>query len=857
MQPQHLRDVLRHFRWVVVAHALLTMGALWQSAWAAEASPEPVSTLVVALDDNYPPYVFRDSTGKLTGYLVDVWKLWEKKTGVQVNLRASDWEMAKARMQSHEATVIDTIFQTPERDKVMDFTLPYAQIPVFIYAASSIGGITDLEHLNGFLVGAKAGDACVDNLKKGGVAAVKTYSNYETLVQAAIAGQVRIFCLDEPPANYMLYKNHAEDLFNKAFQLDEGAFHRAVHKGDKATLALLNRGFEAISQREYQMLRDKWMGTRLLNTTQLQYISYGALASLICGAGLLLWGATLRRKVKQRTSDLDAERMRLHVLLTAIPDLVWMKDISGVYRFCNPVFERFFGAKEAAIVGKTDYDFVNKDLADSFRAHDQKAIAAAKPSVNEEWITFADDGHRALLETTKTPIRDASGRTIGVLGVARDITARYASEEQIRHLAFYDPLTTLPNRRLLADRLQQALAASTRNGKQGALLFIDLDHFKTLNDTHGHEGGDIILKEAANRISNCVREGDTVARLGGDEFVVMLENLAEESMEAANQAEWVGEKILRTLNEPYQLLSESYTSSASMGITLFDAHGNSSEDLMKHADMAMYQAKSAGRNQWRFFEPRMQAEVTSRAALEADLREGLKRQQFLLHYQAQIAEHHNITGAECLIRWLEPKRGLVPPLDFIALAESSGLILSIGKWVLETACAQLRLWEEIPEMCELTLAVNVSAKQFHQSDFEQQVMQVVQRSGIKPQRLKLELTESLLISDVEGTIAKMHALKAHGIQFSLDDFGTGYSSLSYLKRLPLDQLKIDQSFVRDLLVDENDVSIAATIVALANTLGIDVIAEGVETSAHRDKLAELGCFSYQGYFFRETLHNSP
>ena len=324
---------------------LCLVGLIPRSAVAlAPVATTAPNTLTVAMDDNYPPYIFRDSNGTLVGYLVDYWSLWERKTGVRVDLQASDWDLAKTRMQTHQAQVIDTIFQTPEREKTLDFTPAYAQIPVSIYTHSGIGGIASLDHLRGFLVGVKAGDACIDTLKNAGVSTLQSYPNYETLVKAAVAGQVRIFCLDEPPANYLLYRDHAEGSFNKAFQLDTGAFHRAVHKGDVQTLALLNRGFAAITDDEDQALRNKWMGTRLAGPAYARYLVYGLLAAALIGTLLLLWGAMLRRRVAQRTTELDAERTRLRNLLEAIPDLVWMKDVDGIYRFCNPTFERFFVA---------------------------------------------------------------------------------------------------------------------------------------------------------------------------------------------------------------------------------------------------------------------------------------------------------------------------------------------------------------------------------------------------------------------------------------------------------------------------------------------------------------------------------
>jgi diguanylate cyclase (GGDEF)-like protein/PAS domain S-box-containing protein len=1083
--------------------AFLLLCAAWTAPCVATTTvaSAPVAPLTVALDDNYPPYIFRDASGALNGYLVDVWQLWESKTGVPVELLGSDWDQAQARMQTHQARVIDTIFQTPEREKTLTFTPPYAQIPVAIYTHAGIGGITGPASLRGFLVGVKAGDACIDTLQQAGVTMLQPYPSYEALVQAAMAGQVRIFCLDEPPANYLLYKNNAEALFKKAFQLGSGEFHRAVRLGDVATLALLNRGFAAISDAEMQALHDKWMGHRLTLSPYVPYLAYALLAGSLLGAVLLLWGTLLRRSVRQRTTELEAERARLRVLLEAIPDLVWMKDGAGVYRFCNPMFERFFGARESEIVGKTDYDFVDKALADFFRAHDLNAIEAGQPSINEEWITFADDGHRALLETTKTPVRDAQGVLMGVLGVARDITGRKqiqqalqesesrlhtildsveafiyikdrnyryqyanksvrelygkpmeeiagredadffdaktaanlrindrcviehgervaleevntnsrnavtsayltvklplrdkdghvyalcgistditehkkvesslriaaasfesqegmlitdasniilrinqsfaemsgysvqevvgqmpsmfasgrhgadfyaamwasihtsgswqgeiwdrrkngeiypkwmtitavkgsdgavtnyvathtditerkAAEAQISHLAFYDPLTLLPNRRLLADRLQQALAASARSGRDGALLFIDLDHFKTLNDTLGHDKGDLLLQEVARRLAGCVREGDTVARLGGDEFVVMLEDLSAQRHEAASQTETVGEKILTALRRPFDLNGNAYSTSSSIGITLFDAPHNRIDELMKRADLAMYQAKAAGRNTWRFFDPAMQAEVSARAALEVDLRAGLQQGQLVLYYQPQLDAAGCVTGAESLVRWQHPQRGLVSPAEFIPLAEATGLILPLGHWVLETACRQLAQWASDPARAALCVAVNVSAGQMHQRDFVEQVLAVLAVSGANPKRLKLELTESLLLDDVEGTIAKMQRLKALGVTFSLDDFGTGYSSLTYLKRLPLEQLKIDQSFVRDVLTDPNDAAIARTVVALAHSLGLAVIAEGVETEAQRDWLASQGCHAYQGYLFSRPL----
>ncbi len=555
--------------------------------------------------------------------------------------------------------------------------------------------------------------------------------------------------------------------------------------------------------------------------------------------------------IAQRTMEIAASQSKLKATLEAIPDLMLEMGLDGTYHdYHAPRSNTSFPPAEF-FLGKKVNDVLPPDAA--------QAVMAALNEANEQGHS---EGREFALQTSKgdfwfeISLTRKHGTTNGeprFIVLSRNVTQRKASEEEINKLAFYDPLTNLPNRRLMVDRLRQALAISARSGRIGALQFIDLDNFKTLNDTQGHDMGDLLLQQVAKRLSECMRQGDTVARLGGDEFVVMIEELSKIRDEAAAQAEVIGEKILSTISVPYKLAGLEYQITPSIGITLYSDQHQSTDELLKQADLAMYQSKSAGRNTLRFFDPAMQAVITTRVKLETDIRQGILKGQFVLYYQPQINREGRIVGAEVLLRWPHPERGMVSPAEFIPLAEDTGLILPLGNWVLETACTQLALWAADARTQHLTLAVNVSARQFRQPDFVEYVLDLISYTGVNPRRLKLELTESLLVNDVEETKLKMTALKARGVGFSLDDFGTGYSSLSYLKRLPLDQLKIDQSFVHDLMTDPNDAAIALAVITLGHALGLTVIAEGVETQAQRDHLHSQGCDAYQGYLLGRPM----
>ena len=557
---------------------------------------------------------------------------------------------------------------------------------------------------------------------------------------------------------------------------------------------------------------------------------------------------------KQTETTLRDSEDRFRILTQLSSDWYWEQDAQHRFVMLSGAVSASTGLSTLDFIGKTHWELPSQNLTQQDWARHRQVLESHQEFRDLE-IRWPDAAGRMHWSSVSgAPMFSATGVFRGYRGVGRDVTAQKLAAEQIHRLAFYDALTGLPNRRLLQEQLKKTLQLNSRHRLRGALLFIDLDNFKTLNDTLGHDVGDVLLQQVAGRLGTCVREADTVARLGGDEFVVVLDDLSEDALDAASQAEAIGKKILATLNAPYQLAGRLHRSSPSIGITLMGESDQSVDDLLKQADLAMYQAKAAGRNTLRFFDVAMQSEVDSRVAMESDLRDGLQGGEELeLHFQPMVDVQGRIIGAEALVRWQQPERGLVMPADFIPLAETTGLILPLGKWVLNTACNQLALWAQDPRTAHLTLAVNVSARELREPDFVSQVAKALQRSGASAQRLRLELTETVLVHHVEDIIVKMGELRQLGVGFSLDDFGTGYSSLSYLKQLPLDLLKIDHSFVRDVLNDPNDAAIARTIVGLGKSLGLSVVAEGVETQAQRDFLADIGCFIYQGFLFADPM----
>ena len=1108
--------------------------------------------LTVVLDDNYPPYIFRDDQGILNGYLVDSWKLWEIKTGIPVKLLASDWVVAQQRMRDGQADVIDTLFKTKERESIYDFSPPYATIPVAIYTQDKIGGIIDTDALRGFLVGVKAGDACIGRLGAEGLHNLQAYASYDALIQAAIKGDVRAFCMDEPPANYLLYRDHADQNFRLAFRLYSGDFHRAVKKGDQATLALLNKGFSAFTPAEERSLREKWMGSPLVSDNQIRLIAYALLAVLLIGGLLMLWVFTLRKMVRQRTDDLSAT-------IQAIPDLLFELDLDGRYHQCHSYTKGLLVAPIEELIGKTVRDVMPAEAASvclsalrqahdegyasghqieltvqtgrhwfelsvarkgtqtgadarfillarniterkvaearlkqqsqqlrvisqatreinaeldtplilrklvataldltgathgtagvlregkmtfgeynlrgqlipieyGFSAgegiagqimatkkhylcndahHDPKAVAdfrqaqgfvslLATPVISRhgellasfeiynksggfddtdvqlmtgladsaavalentailaaqrrveaelrdseslkslvlnstsnaiiatnsnglitvfntgaermlgypaseliglqtpelfhdpeemerraqllsqelgreikgfdtfvakalmrdtldenEWTYIRKDGSRFAGHLSVTTIKDEAGRACGSLGIITDISAHKDSAAVIRRLAHYDLLTNLPNRALLSDRIEFMLGRSKRNDEQFALMFLDLDRFKNVNDSLGHLIGDELLIQFAGRLKSALREEDTISRLGGDEFILLIPETDSDG------AARVATKLLELTARPYHIGPHELTCTSSIGVALYPADGDSFETLSMCADTAMYRAKKAGRNTFRFFTNEMQKSSARALQIENALRRALESGELSLVYQPQMSLADNrIIGTEALLRWKHPGLGPLSPAEFIPIAEDSGLILPIGEWVLRTAVRQMRAWLDAGLPIEL-ISVNLSAIQFRQSSLIQNITKILAEENLPAEFLELELTESTAMDNPTAAMAIIDSLHELGIRMAIDDFGTGYSSMSYLKRLRANRLKIDQSFVQDLFSNPEDEAIVTAIISLARILGLRTIAEGVETAEQLAFLRDKGCDEIQGYYFGKPL----
>jgi diguanylate cyclase (GGDEF)-like protein/PAS domain S-box-containing protein len=842
---------LKHWRLVVQWGGLL-LAALLPAIWAQAADP-PTRTVRVGVYENAPK-LFLGQAGQPSGILGDVLMAVAARERWNVVAVPCEWQACLDALGRAEIDLMPDVAYTEQRAQIFDFhkvpaLLSWSQL--YKLKGAPIQAITDL---HGKRIAVVTGSIQAPFLEK----LLDSFAVAATLVQVDSFEQgfeqVRLRNADAVAANRFF-----GDLQASRFNLEPTAvvfqpvqlYYATSKDKNGPLLAAIDRhlsAWQVQSDSPYAEALKRWLQTApdFVTPAYLWWILSGLFAALLLALALNAW---LRHQVVQKTAHIRADEERLNTILNSVDAYIYIKDAQLRYQYANSRVAHLFGCSAEQVIGQTDSAFFDEVTVAKLRAHDLRVIEQGE-RVEEEEINRSIDGQvtQSFL-SVKLPLRDSQGRIYALCGISTDITKRKQAEEAIHQLAFYDSLTGLPNRRLLQDRVQQLLSSLARVPQSAALMFMDVDNFKDINDTLGHDVGDELLHQIAERMRECVRAQDTLARQGGDEFVVMLVNLSTRPGEAAQQAQQVAQKLLVRLGEKYQLSSQTCQTSVSIGVVLIDGPTDTREELFKQADMAMYQAKAAGRNTLRFFNPEMQAQVVARTTLEADLRWALAHDEFVLYYQPQVDDQGQTLGFEALLRWQHPMRGLILPAEFIAVAESSGLIVALGAWVLRTACLQLQAFSQQAAHSHWSIAVNVSAAQFRQPDFVARLQTILLQTGANAARLELELTESQLVDDVLDVMSKMDALGDVGVRLSLDDFGTGYSSLAILKRLPLNQLKIDQAFVRDMLDDPQNVSIIRAIVTLGESLGLAVIAEGVENMVQRDALRALGCHHFQGYLF--------
>jgi len=1092
--------IIRGFTAIVLAAAVaavVTAAGAFDSAASTGTHGARPEIIRVATARHYPPFQFLDGNGKAQGYEADMWRLFQAHTGIRVELLPMDWEAAQQAVLSGRADVIDMIYRTPAREAQYDFSRPYASQPVGIYVERGIRGVRDVATLRGFPVGVLRGDACAERLQSMGLRYLQQYGSYEDLVDAAVQGSLRIFCMDQYPADYYLYRDDARTRFYRAFVLYTGEPRWGVRKGNLSMLHAVERGMASITPDERARLQARW----LEHPTTLKSYLYTARIALAITVALIalmmFWVWTLRRSVARRTRELGAEQGNMRALFDASPDAMWVTDCRGVLLKCNERATHVFGMPPEKMIGYTaaqamdaangtfasasqamnlavlqsrqrqravlplalpggstlDLDVIKvplyasdgevrgvlntaRDISERLQTEERlrlwahafqhatfavamfdartKRITAVNPAfarergytpeemvgmpvdalypedLLEERRRVRDDINKldhAMTETEQVtrdgrrfPVlldisitHDANGEAQYVIVYAQDISDRKRTESELRlaavafqsqaalmvmdadrviqrvngafasltgyepdqaigqpfsllrsrhhdepfhqhmweqvqrdgiwqgeqwiqvrqgqpkviravvsavadavgrathyicsmidltsereahasvdHMTFFDSLTDLPNRHFLHGRLQHLLEDGDSRG--GALLMFDLDHFKRVNDLRGHAAGDALLALIAQRLRHLQDDRFVLSRFSGGTFALLAGFDAGQPGATPEDAWASAERLRQTLREPFQLGGDTpVTISISIGWTELVPGNGTPESVLKEAELAMYRAKAAGRDQVCRFEPAMHAELVHHEALVQDLRRAIIDETFELHLQAQVDRAGEVIGAEALLRWTRPSGERVPPDVFIPIAEDNGLIFPLGDWVLRRACACLVAWSRQPALCDLSLAVNVSARQFAQAGFVDSVRGALSTTGAIASRLKLEITETTVLEDFHETAAKLAELRALGVKVSLDDFGTGYSSLAYLTRLPLDQLKIDRSFVDRLPEDRNDAMVAQTIIGMGRGLGLDVIAEGVETEAQRNFLMAQGCDAFQGYLVARPM----
>ncbi|SEA61032.1 EAL domain-containing protein [Alkalimonas amylolytica] len=826
---------------------LVFPGILW-----AQPAAEAERTLVVGVYHN-PPKLRAAEDGSPSGILGELLVEIARREGWQLQAVSCDWIYCLRFLLEGEIDLLPDMAYTEQRAESFSFH----QVPA-LYSWSQLYGeggvlVTDITDLANQRIAVLSGSVqqsyLEQQLQQHGLVAelVPTESLAEgfALLQAGRVGLVA--------ANHyfgqQLAGRHQLQASPWLFQPSQ-LFYASRHGQQLDLLQQIDTYLQRWQQQPdspYYQILSRWGAAELESSSMQQH--YRNLLLLMVSLLLVVFGGALvlRWQVKEKTRHLQASEARLNTILDTVDAYIYIKDKKLCYQYVNKKVAELFQCTADEATGHNDFAFFDHATAQQLQANDRDVLDRGERKVREEENTSIDGRLTRHFLSVKIPLCKPDGEVYALCGISTDVTEHRQQQQAIHQLAFYDALTGLPNRRLLLDRLQQAFALHQRQQQQGALMFIDLDHFKDLNDTLGHAVGDELLVDISNRLQQGIRSCDTLARLGGDEFVLLLQELPDDEQRAWQRVQVIAEKVLQLVNQPVQLQQQPYQLSASIGVAML-SDGDSVDVLMQRADMAMYDAKGRGRNRVRFFNQHMQVEVTERTVLTNRLRQAMEKEELYLAYQPQFDRRQGITGAEVLLRWQHPDHGHYAPADFIPIAEATGLILPIGQWVLQQSCRLLADWAKEPGCQHWQLAVNISPRQLHDAHFVEQLTAILQQTEAPAERLLLEITESQLLEDTELALKHIHQLAAMGIRFALDDFGTGYSSLQYLKTLPLKQLKIDASFVRDLLQDSSDEAIVRTILALGQSLELEVIAEGVETAAQFKALYQIGCRQFQGYY---------
>lgn len=806
------------------------------------------------------PKVFSDAQGQPAGIFPDLLKMIAAEEGWTLSPVACEWSDCLRMLEAGDIDFMPDVAETSERREKFDFhqePMLHSWSQVYARTGQKIESLLDFRGKRVVVLRDSVQLWYVRELKTG-LGVPFELLEVETLeegFQFVAAGRA-----DLVVANHLYGDSQAIkfQLTPTPIILQPVALFLAASKRKnlQAELGVIDQRlklWKADQNSAYYRTLYQWSGGReapyRLPATVIGVMA-GTFAALL---GAVFFSFILKRQVRRVTADLQNSRDELNTILDGVGSHVYIKDIELRYQYANKLAQELWGKSLAELKGRKDEDLFEPEAAQKIVENDRWVLARGERLVIEEFNTVRGSKGVKVFLSVKIPLRDSAGTIYGLCGISTDLTENKQIQDEMHALAYYDPLTHLPNRRLLMDRVEQSLALYERNHRNGALIVADVDGFSLVNNTLGHEVGDLILQQIAQRLLGAVRSEDTVARASSDEFVILLHDLSDHKEEAAQQVQSVIKKIQAVFNDTYQIHARRQSITASMGVAFFSDSGQDADEVLRLADMALHQAKAEGPGSLRFFNHAMQISAKNRASLESDMRVALVKQQFYLDYQPQVATDGHVLGVEALVRWRHPDNGLISPAQFIGVAESSALIIPLGRWILEQACQQIADWHNDAVFSTWTMAVNVSARQFQQENFVDDVAEVLRATGASPRRLELELTESLLVSDVNLVEVKMNQLAQLGVKFALDDFGTGYSSLSYLKRLPLDKLKIDKSFVDELTTDAHSQAIVKTIVSLAQNLGMRVIAEGVETLAQVQALQAIGDIECQGYHFSKPI----